>query len=230
MTEARPSARVAATEVLAGLTGTALGFAVGGPAGALVGGATPAAISAVLRYGDTTLEGRRQRAATALTVAADLLGGGVDDLETMLADDPARLELLARILEAAGHTPLAEKIPALGRVLAAGLGNSASLDGAFLLAAALNELEAPHVQVLQTIAVREPPPDLLGQPQESWGTTELADLHLPFRYLMISIISTLDRHALIWDMGENVEGGRRWVITEIGTQILDLLHPNSLAL
>lgn len=82
--------------------------------------------------------------------------GCADDLkafEELLDRDQGHAELLARVLQASACAVTAqEKINALGRVLADGLQGPDKLDEALLLAAALNDLERPHVQVLSATA------------------------------------------------------------------------------
>lgn len=96
--------------------------------------------------GGLALVRRLSRGSRALEIAADELDVGLDLLCERATADDVRLELLARVLEAAGRTPLKEKIPALGLVLADGLREGGNVDEAFLLAAALDDLEAPHVR------------------------------------------------------------------------------------
>jgi hypothetical protein len=207
--------------------GSLVGYALGGPEGALVGGATPAAVNLALHAGNAAVIARLTRGSRALDVAANHLDSDLDSLAAQAASDPARLELTARVLEAAGRTPLAEKIPALGRVLAAGLDPAGSVDLALKLATALDDLEAPDVQVLDLLdrQTSAPAPEREGV---GWTSDELRG-HLPgHRLLIAAILRTLDRHALIRDANrgtwEDLEGSDRWTVSELGQHCLALLR------
>lgn len=52
---------------------------------------------------------------------------------------------------------------------------------------------------------------------------ELADHIQPYKCVMISLISPLERHALIADIGGRVTGGRLYALTDIGSSCLTLL-------
>jgi chromosome condensin MukBEF ATPase and DNA-binding subunit MukB len=75
----------------------------------------------------------------------------LDRLADAATSDEARLELTARVIEAAMRTVHEDKIRALGRVLANGLDGHAAVDQAHILTAALDAIEAPHIQVLDAL-------------------------------------------------------------------------------
>jgi hypothetical protein len=106
----------AVPELVAGAAGGLVGYALGGPAGAATGGALTPAMVTAWNVGGLALVHRLSRGSRALDVAADELDVGLDILTERATADEPRLELLARVLEAAGRTSLDKKIPALGRV------------------------------------------------------------------------------------------------------------------
>lgn len=129
--------------------GAGLGLVAAGPAGALVGAVLPQLMEAAVRMDERARTHRLERAARTLGRASDVLNVGLPELERLATRDEARTELLARVLAASAHTATAAaKVEALGRVLADGLRDDARLDEALLLAAALHDLEAPHVRLL----------------------------------------------------------------------------------
>ncbi len=106
---------------------------------------------------------------------------GLERLEQLAAGDAARLELLARVLEAAQRSTIPDKVEALGHVLASGLGFGDRVDEALVLAAALHDLEAPHVRVLAELH-REPVspvPASYPAPGRPGWTPEQLVAHLP---------------------------------------------------
>lgn len=212
-----------------------------GVAGALhVGGLDPVtagalapALAAVLRLDSWSHTRRLQRAEHVLQQAADVLGG-VDELERVATRDDAHLELATRVLEAAARTTLPDKIPALARVLATGLQADTKVDEALILAAALSDLEAPHVLVLSTIAVHPTSPIAATAPSTGapgWNSTQLAT-HLPGTKLVLSaLVQVLVAHGLIVNLADHQEPAwadvgqqPRYGVSDLGRTCLALLE------
>ena len=172
---------------------------------------------------------RRQweQAARAVAIAADELGGPGVVQQQALAD-ASRTELFRRVVQAAGRSTLEEKISALGRVLAAGLRDGDTVDEALLLAMALAAIEAPHVQILATIAEEQAEPDGVGAYAEGWMPWQIANRHPGHRSVMTPILRTLDLHGLLDNRTagtyDDVEGRQRYVLSDLGRRCLDLLH------
>jgi len=123
------------------------------------------ALAALARLGADARSSRRRRGVRVLETAAEQVGG-LDRLADVATADDARLELTARVIEGAMRTTREEKIRALGRVLANSLDGTATVDQSQILAAALDAIEAPHIQVLALLrehtdvqGVDFPPPD-----------------------------------------------------------------------
>lgn len=168
-----------------------------------------------------------QQAARAVSIATEELGGDTTVIEQQALSDPARSELFRRVVQAAGRSPIEEKIPALGRVLAAGLPNGAAVDHALLLAMALAAIEAPHVQILATIAEEQPDPDGVGAYTEGWMPWQIANRHPGHRSVMTPILRTLDLHGLLDNKTggtyDDVEGRQRYVLSDLGRRCLELI-------
>lgn len=165
--------------------------------------------------------------AQTLDIAIDETEGGAPEVERLALADPARTELFRRVVEAAGRSTLEEKIPALGRVLAAGLPEGDTVDEALLLAMALAAIEAPHVQILATIAEEQPEPDGVGAYVEGWMPWQIANRHPGHRSVMTPILRTLDLHGLLDDRAvgtyDDLEGRQRYVLSDLGRRCLELL-------
>jgi hypothetical protein len=134
---------------------------------------------------------RALRGARTLQVAAEELDISIDELGSQIGAGPEQAELLARVLEASARTlTLTAKVEALGRVLASGLKDEAKLDEAAMLAAALMDMEAPHVRVLTAIKTKS-----------AAGSGASRDMLLRefagLKFGLANIISVLSRHGLI---------------------------------
>jgi hypothetical protein len=90
---------------------------------------------------------RIARALEFLEPLAELLDGP-QELQTRLAGSDGLDALFGRAIRLAAECGLAAKRTALGRVVAAALGDEAMLDRATLLIDTLQQVEAPHVRAL----------------------------------------------------------------------------------
>lgn len=177
---------------------------------------------------------RLARGQQAIDVAAAEVGGE-DRLVELATGDDARLELTMRVLEAAARTTLQDKIGALGRVLAQGLQGD-TVDPALMLAHALEDLEAPHVRVLERIA-RDGSTPKHDEPAPNTGAIGMSPERLQIdmpgdRAIIDALIASLSLHGLIRDIAigswSSVEGRARYVITSLGTECLGLLDVRGL--
>lgn len=240
----------AAPEAVGGVGGSLAGYALAGVEGAILGPLATPILIATVRAGLNALARRLQRGSRAVEIAADELNVDPDELAALASANPQRLELLARVLEAAGHTTLEAKIPALGKVLADGLRPDGNVDEARLLANALHVIEEPHVQLLA--AIYGPPTDP-AQPNRcvNAGSSPHGLLEeLPGHQLMLRpLVQVLDAHGLVENIGEaggfvpipdspriaqarSSRGTARrsaqpsWRVTTLGKRCLELLdHP-----
>jgi hypothetical protein len=165
--------------------------------------------------------------AQTLDVAIDDTEGGASELERLALADLPSTELFRRVVAAAGRSTIEDKIPALGRVLANGLGDAGRVDKALFLAAALQEIEAAHVRVLATIAYEDPGPDEIGEPGLGWLDWQLENRFSQDLALLPAVVSALSRHALVRNLAlgtwHSSQGQSKWVVSELGTECLDLL-------
>lgn len=205
----------AVPEAVAGVAGGLVGYALGGVPGAAAGAAVTPAMRMAWDLGGMALMRRLTRGSRVLEIAAQQLDITTEALGRAATADPARLELLARVLESAGRTALDEKVDALGRILAMGLGSEgAALDHAFLIAAALDELEEPHLRFLRFFERASKgagvEPDLLF---DVWQVMADFGSSGPMLDLQESVNQTLVRHGLA--------AGRE--PTELGRALLRIL-------
>ncbi|QNE19701.1 hypothetical protein F1D05_19460 [Kribbella qitaiheensis] len=111
-----------------------------------VGPAVALTISAVLK---SVQIARIKRMSETIEIAMDLMDVGLEIFEERAAEYDSRLELLAQVLETATHTTMPEKIRALSKILAHGfLDDQDGIARARILAAALGDIEGPHIRVL----------------------------------------------------------------------------------
>lgn len=219
-----------ATEVAPALAGGLVGLALTGDPEVAVGGTVVAQYLAGV--GQDVLVSRRRRMGAVITHVLTRLGRErVDEA----VQDPVRLELLARVLEAAATSTVEEKVDALGQVLAGGLQVDGDAAEALLLVAGLAVIDQAHVRVLD--AVREP---RVGEPDDGagWLPVEVgASAELPVS-LTTAALQVLAGQGLVdgnrttraLPPVDGVEGNpivQAWVITEHGLRMLRLLQPGS---
>lgn len=224
-----PTALARLADLVVATGGSLAGYAVGGLEGALIGGATPAAVNLALHAGNAAVAARITRGSRALDTAASELGVSLDELADRASADPAHLELLARVLEASGRTPLADKVDALGRVLARGLDPEGKIDEALFLAAALHDVEAPHILALKHLCSQ--PPSVVALHEE-----DFRELFANADLVLSAVLQQLLRHGLVEVVGidgggagvgfadPDDGGGFVYACTALGRQCLDLLR------
>ncbi len=159
-----------------------------------------------------------------------------------VGDDPDRLTLLFNVVQAAIRTNLDDKIRLLGKALAEAVlsSNRALIDQQALLIATIAELEAPHIEILQTIADGTKRPVRAGD----WSGISEKDIvrsrigiEGSYSYSPLQpILHTLVRNGLIYQTGmgaiwdENMAddlrpdaGTNEWAITIFGRSLLGAL-------
>jgi hypothetical protein len=117
----------------------------------------------------------------------------------------ARLELLALVLEAAARTSMEDKIQTLGRVLADGLRDDSHLDEARLLVSMVDDLEAPHVVVLQLVAEQPVPPKSMWTTDvgpRGWERSHLAMALAEYDGIVDGLLAALIRHGTLRTLGD----------------------------
>ena len=231
--------RDAGVDLGANVLGTAGALAVFGSGGgiipALATAAMPPALVLTLKLGALAMQRRQQRQQQVIEVAAEHLGG-LEVLNQIFDEQiphhDERLELLGRVLEAAGRSTMPAKVQALGRVLADGLRDDAQLHEAFALAAGLEDMEGVHVQLLQYLADHPRPPEAirgLDSPGPlGWEVRELQQVEPEVASLVEPIVAVLNRHGLVSPSGGLAFAGSGgpplYSVAPLGERCLWLLH------
>ena len=169
----------------------------------LVANTLGSAISAMVPHMlDRAIKHRRRNEDWAIEIALRTFPEGIDIFKERLPSNVERIELFARILRAAAPTTLDAKVIALGRVLAYGLEDDADMGEAFMLAAALSDMEGPHILVLQRIHEQPVAPENARTNQErGWDKNDIAQVMPEFNTTLDGILATLSRHGLLTDVG-----------------------------
>jgi hypothetical protein len=174
--------------------------------------ATPAAVA--------IFEGRRGlRVAELGRKVEDLLEVTDDLANRVLASDELE-ELVNRAVEDAARTTWQEKLDALARVVASAIeGDDTVVSTSLLVEAALSRLERPHALALRHIAAAgaSTPQELV----ERWPGSVI---------VLEPLLSVLAGEGLIRNVAsgtwEGIEGKEKWVLSEMGEELLLLLNPD----
>lgn len=218
-----------ATSAVGALAGVAMGA---GPVPAtIVGGVLPPALTLAHKLYQRALTARQDRAGRTLEHAAEILDVGLDILQERVLSHDDRVELLARVLEASARTPLDEKVRALGKVLASGLADDGDTDEALLLAAALEDIEAPHIMVLNHLVKHPNTPAELQRPRQQssrgWEATQLESQLPNLSGFLGGVLAVLAGKGLITEEYDAVlmgsGGPGRWIATALGERCVYLL-------
>ncbi len=217
--------REAIRDAAAGASGVLVELLTAGAPG--IGASATLAVSTAMRLGEAALLRRRQRMGSALATAAEVMDVGLDILEERAADYDARLELLARVLEAAARTPLEDKVRALGRVLAMGYEDDLDeIARAAVLAAALADIESPHVHVLALLRA-EPTPDLdvsQSKTRSGWNGVQLSERLSGSADVLPALLAVLLGHGLIVDAAHATwDFIPHYALSPLGRKCLELL-------
>lgn len=217
--------REATRDIVSGTSGALAELLTAGAPG--VGAGATIAVSTAIRLGEAALQRRRRRMGCALETAAEILDVGLHILEERAPEYDARLELLAQVLEAAAKTPLEEKLRGLGKVLALGYQDDpGEISRAAVLAAALADVEAPHVQVLALL--RAEPTPTANVPQSNtrsgWNVVQL-NARLPADAdILPALLAVLIGHGLILDAAHATwDFIPHYAISPLGQKCLELL-------
>ena len=222
--ELRKAVADARLDVITGTLATTAGIALGAnPVAASVVGASGPTLTLTHRLIGLARDRREIRAALAIEQAAEILEVGLDIFEERATAYDDRIELLARVLEAAARAPLKEKVTALARVLAYGLDEDGSVHEAMTLAAALADLEAAHIFLLHYLAVSPAPPES----PRGWQASQVADAIPEIVGVVDGLVAVLAGHGLIRDQGGTTYPGSIgpavWKVTALGERCLLLL-------
>jgi hypothetical protein len=190
---------------------TIAGFIVGSAAlvhpeaGLAASTAGPSVALAVNRLIKILSERRAAHAEQTLNDAARAADLPVEQFVDRALADEKRTELLVRALTAAQDTSLREKRRALGRALAAGVGDESKVDDEFLFIRAVADLDEPHIVTLQVISTVPPFHHPLPR---GWLYTDLCERLPGLVNALPAILATLELHTLIGNTPLSNETGR----------------------
>jgi len=222
----------ATPEIVGSLASAALGLAIAGPVGAVVGAIVGPSIPEFIK----TLEERQRRAGQSadrmLSWTAELTGMSPAELHTWAVHDDERLGLLAATVQAALATLDQAKLRTLAHVLSEAVEDDAKLDLSALMTRTLGDLEPPHIRVLRAMCKETSPLPASGESLAE-GAWMLSTLEQRFPHLsggLLPIMATLNRHALVHEgLAGGVEGAidPAWSATEYGVRLLAYLALSS---
>lgn len=221
----------ATPEILGQVASVALGAAIAGLPGALVG----AVIGPSVPHFIKTLEERQRRAGESadrmLTWTSELTGMSPAELHAWAVHNDERLNLLAATVQAALASLDQAKLRALAQVLAEAVEDDAKLDISALMTQTLADLEPPHIRVLKAMCT-EASPTASGSgefvPAGVWLFSTLEERFPTLSGGLLPILATLQRHALL--NGRGLAATRAdgqpdpvWNATEYGKRVLSYL-------
>jgi len=171
--------------------------------GAAATALSPAMEAALLKVMDVLGRSRAEHAADTLLDAAAAAGAQTDEeflafVEQAVSDE-SKQELLARALIIAQDTASRDKRRALGRAIASGTeGDGALVDQELIFVRVLDELDVPHVRLLQLMATVPAHYANRGQDHRAWMPWSIIHADPGLRDVVYSLLDTMERHALIW--------------------------------
>ncbi|MFD0632433.1 hypothetical protein ACFQ9X_13260 [Catenulispora yoronensis] len=206
-----------------------VGLAVGGPAGALLGGAAGSVIPEVIKAMDAFQERAGESANLVASHVAELTGLSPVDLHLWAVGDERRLSLTAATMQAAFSSLDKTKLRALARVLAEAVEDDARLDLATLITASLADLEPSHIRVLRAMCTETPPKTW--EESVARGAWLYSALRVRFPNLgegILPIMATLVRHGMADGSGlaGTTPAGMPddvWSITDYGRSVFSFL-------
>lgn len=218
-------ARQVATRTAIEVGTVGLGYAVGGPVGALVAAAIKPALELVAvreRRGLRNIE----KIVESVTEATGL---SPDEFAAWANSADGRLMLITSAIQAAYNTLYEQKVAALARVLTENLRDDARLDIGILIVAALADLEAMHVRVLHSMEKQDLPRLPKGEHHRPGGAAQ-SQLEQHFPNLasgILPIVAALERHGLVTEGLAYDRDNRAWRVTAFGRHCLSYLGESS---
>lgn len=202
----------------------------GGVAGTVAGGLTPVGVQAANELVGLARRRRGERVGWVLE-AAGLLDAGTDIFDERQPDYDERVELLGRVMEAAGRSTFQAKLRALAQVLADGLHDDAEAGEALVLAAALAVLEPPHVVLVDLLDRHPDAPEAQrlqgGKHHFGWQLDQLVVALPNLASVMSGLLAVLVSQGLLREdrgsvLGSGI-GPTSWKVTDLGRRCLFLL-------
>jgi hypothetical protein len=225
-----------ARQVVVGLAAGVTASYAGPMAGAVASGAAPAVLAGI-DYISATIGARRlEHAAEALGDAADESGAKTSEefiefVEAAVRDERHQ-ELLARALTVAQDTAMRDKRRALGRVLAAAVGETGTkVDDEMLFIRVLADLDPPHIRCLRIMATEPPRLDAMNRQRQAvgeptvrqWHPSDIASQDPGLKDTVWALLPVLARNHLVAGGHEVITWAGRepeYVITPYGEHML----------
>ncbi|MET8092101.1 hypothetical protein [Micromonospora sp. NPDC005220] len=205
------------------------GLGLAGPVGALVAASIKPALELV-----AVREGRgMQNIADVVTGVREATGLSPEEFGQWAGSSDGRLMLATSAFQAANNTMHEGKVKALAAVLAEGINDDAKLDLSLLIVAALTDLEAAHIRVLDAMVNTNSDahiayPDVEGN---RWPSSILEGRFPGLRSGIAPIMATLERQGLATRGApvENFRGNQAttWLATHFGWECLRYLTSTS---
>jgi hypothetical protein len=154
-------------------------------------------------------------------------GMTLDKLITDAAENPKRLEVLIRVIEAAARSLDATKVTMLARLYAQTAHDDDQIDDVALLEEAIRHLERPHLRLMRALSAEPPGPPDTGvasrTPMAGWAEGDFLATHSslkPTYHLTIARLQAVgfvrDRGPVMDDTNLVVSDEPVWVLTESG--------------
>jgi hypothetical protein len=171
--------------------------------GAVATALTPALETALSTVTDVLGRRRARHASDTLLDAAAAAGAQTEseflDFIEQAVSDERKQELLARALIIAQDTSSRDKRRALGRAIAAGTaGDGARVDEEQLFVRVLDDLDVPHMRLLQLLATVPAHFAAQGQEHRAWMPWSVASADPGLGDVVHALLNTLERHGLVW--------------------------------
>lgn len=164
----------------------------------------------------------RRKSQVVTETALGASGLGPDDLGEALTGDPEMIALTQKVLDAAAASGNEQKLRGLGDLLGRAAANPGDrLDETQVLVAALAELEAPHLLVLDVLT-QQPPGQWVGGSLIGWTPTQVRERVSLDPQFVFPCLNALTRHGLAAPLsGTGLASGeeQRFAITRLGEAI-----------
>jgi hypothetical protein len=189
-----------------------------------IGFFSPQRAEVIRKYLEDRGQLKRQRLTEFADVAEEATGLAWDDLVARASENPRKSDLLERVLRRAVETESADKIRALARVLRLVVSvadDGAAVDEVWLILAALDDVDPPHLRVLARLNSHGG--------HHAFREDDLVRLFPNGSAVLYPLLKTLERHGLVRevsaDAGQQIftrfeDGQPRWEMSDFGRTVL----------
>jgi DNA-binding PadR family transcriptional regulator len=213
-------------EIVGTTVATIIGTLVGGPVGGVAGAAAARPVSELVQKSWAELVAFRERnLQTLISETAEQSGIDPEEILRAAAEDPQVNRLFQASLVAAAEALDREKVEALAKCLANGIGDAARVDEESVMVRALADLDPVHVRVLAWI---EESPKSTYEVHEFIAGDSDSPTYLRVPNLALPVLTILERNGLasIRQQGaEEIDAGAhpKYAATDFGRECLQRL-------